>query len=184
MIRALSARLQDIPHITTREPGAGDLGSELRRLLLESSEMPPRAELFLFLADRVNHMVTVVEPALSEGKLVLCDRHADSTLVYQGYARGLDVELIRQMNRFATNDRRPDLILLIDLEAEAGQSRVTDRNRLDNEPLEFHRKIRSGFLEESRRDPDRWVVIDGSLPVEQVVEACAKAIGSKMGLAF
>lgn len=177
-------RARGLSVVETREPGAGELGKRIRHLLLEPSEtpMPDRCELFLFLADRAQNVVTLIEPALERGELVLCDRFADSTLVYQGYARGLDLETLREMNRFATGGRSPDLTLLLDVEPDAGLARIAIKDRLDSESLNFHRAVRDGFLAEARIEPARWRVIDASVPIEAVIAACHREILDKLGL--
>ncbi|MFN3685116.1 MAG: dTMP kinase [Fimbriimonadaceae bacterium] len=171
LIRGLDARLRarGVRTLVTREPGAA-LGGRIRSLLLEGSGMDPKAELFLFLADRAEHAATVLRPALAEGRVVLCDRHADSTVVYQGYGRGLSVDQLRAWNLFATDGLTPDLTFLLDLPPEIGLARLSDKDRLDREPLEFHRRIREGFLAEARREPHRWVVLDATQPPERVLE--------------
>lgn len=164
----LAGRLRDAGRnvVMTREPGGGTLGPAIRALLLEGEEVPPRSELFLFLADRAAHVQNVVRPAIARGDLVLCDRHADSTVVYQGHGRGMDVEQLRNLNALATEGLVPDLTLLFDLPAEQGLARLNDRDRLDREPLEFHQRVRQGFLDEAAREPERWVVFDARQDVE------------------
>ncbi len=171
LLRGLDARLRQrgLRTLLTREPGAV-LEGRIRSLLLEGAGMDPKTELFLFLADRAEHAASVIRPALQERRVVLCDRHADSTVVYQGYGRGLDLEALRSWNRFATGGLRPDLTLLLDLPPDVGLARLKDRDRLDREPLEFHRRIREGFLAEARLEPDRWVVLDATQPPEGVLE--------------
>lgn len=148
----------------------------MRNLLLEGGEMDAKAELFLFLADRAEHIAHLVSPALNAGRIVLCDRHADSTLVYQGYGRGLDVELLRDLNRFATGGLTPNLTLLLDVEPAVGLARQTKGDRLDRESMEFHVRVREGFLTEARREPERWRVVDASADPDEVAEACWNAI--------
>lgn len=183
LIRSLAARYEaEREVIVTREPGAGEFGAAVRRLLLDGEDLEPRTELFLFLADRAEHVSGLVRPALARGALVLCDRHADSTVVYQGYGRGLDRDLLRAWNAFATRGLKPHLTFLLDVPAEVGLARVTDANRLDAEPIEFHRRIRQGFLDEAAREPDRWVILDGALPVDDVRRAAEDALSRRLGL--
>lgn len=158
--------------LTTREPGAGSVGTKIRDILLYSEAIDSRCELFLFLADRANHVTTVLRPALERREVVLCDRYSDSTVVYQAYARGLDPIGIRELNAFATDGLTPDLTLLLDLEPEIGLKRLTNKDRLDAEPIMFHRRVREGFLTEARRDPGRWRIVDASKSVEQVEFLC------------
>lgn len=160
-------RSEGVTVLTTREPGAGDFGQQIRSMLLHGNSMPALSELFLFLADRANHVETIIRPALEAGAVVLCDRHADSTVVYQG-ARGLDKGMLRQLNSIATKGLVPDLTLLFDIEPSLGLSRIQDKDRLDREPLPFHEAVRQGFLDEMALAPDRWVKIDASASKETV----------------
>lgn len=171
-LREIAQRLREAGHpvLETREPGAGTVGTDIRRILLHGDDLPPATELLLFLADRAHHMDRIIRPALAEGKWVLCDRHTDSTYVYQAVARGLDPDFVRRGNQFATGGLRPDLTLLFDLPVEIGLSRLVSPDRLDREPLEFHQKVRSGFLDLAREEPDRFRVIDASQSPESVVE--------------
>ncbi len=171
---ALRARGTEV--LTTREPGAGDLGIAIRSLLLDQAGMPPESELFLFLADRANHCVQVIQPALQKGELVLCDRHADSTLVYQALVRGLDETFVRGANVFATRGLKPNLTFLLDLPAEVGLSRLKEKNRLDREPLEFHQRVREGFLQLADEEPARWRIIDALQAPEQVLACVLREI--------
>ncbi len=168
--------------LRTREPGAGALGAEIRKLLLEGEEIPRLSELFLFLADRAHHVERVIQPALEAGKVVLCDRFADSTVVYQGYARGLDIEELRNLNRIATQGMMPNLTLLLDLPAEIGLARLHNPDRLDSEPLSFHQKVRDGFLSEAQREPQRWVVLDARQSQEQVAKNAWIAVRDMIGV--
>ncbi|MHB8636615.1 MAG: dTMP kinase [Fimbriimonadaceae bacterium] len=163
--------------LKTREPGAGAFGAAVRTLLLDSNHITDRSELFLFLADRANHCVQVIEPALARGEIVLCDRHADSTVVYQSIVRGLDETFVRAANAFATNGLVPDLTLLLDAPAEAGLSRLGSKNRLDREPLDFHRQVREGFLRLAQNEPDRWRTIDATQDVQAVLACVLAEIG-------
>jgi dTMP kinase len=174
LIKALEATLilAGSRVLATREPGAGSFGQRVRSLLLDGDTLNPRAELFLFLADRAEHIASIVNPALADGKIVLCDRHIDSTVVYQGYGRGFDVQQLRDWNAFATGGRLPDLTLLLDLDPAVGLARGTKLDRLDREPIEFHQKIRTGFLAEAARYPNRIRTLDASVPT---AELAAKA---------
>lgn len=166
--------------VVTREPGAGELGQRIRSILLDGPDMPPLSELFLFLADRANHMVETIKPAIDSGKVVLCDRHADSTVVYQGHARGLDVAELRRLNALATGGIKPDLVLLFDLPVEVGLARVESKDRLDAEPVSFHEKVRAGFLAEASLDPGRWVVLDASQEPEKVLADAWQALSAAL----
>ena len=187
-LRLVAARLRargEDP-LCTREPGGSTLGRSLRAMLLDGkSRIDPRAELSLFLADRAQHVAEVIRPALAAGRTVLCDRYADSTLAYQGYARNLDITAIIALNNFATNGLKPDLTLLLDLPVETGLGRALARNeekgsalsegRFDAESVAFHTAVRNGFLAIARRE-NRIRVIDASLPREEVARHCLDAI--------
>ncbi len=182
LIAHLAKKLIENGHtvLSTREPGAGEFGQAIRKLLLEGDAIPPLSELFLFLADRANHVETVIQPALNSKKIVLCDRHADSTIVYQGYARGLNLPFLREANLQATSNLRPDLILLLDLDPQIGLSRQTAQDRLDLESLEFHQKVRAGFLEEAKREPSRWQKINAAQSQEEVFQQAWTAIQTRL----
>jgi dTMP kinase len=171
-ILAETLRRRGIPLLTTREPGGCPLADEIRRLLLhpDQGEMAVGAELFLYLAARTQHVFEIIRPALAEGKTVLCDRFADATTVYQGYARGIDLKSIRQFNDFAVSGLFPDLTILMDMPVEKGQKRVAQRNRLaglredrlELETIEFHRRVRQGYLTLAREFPERFRVVDAA----------------------
>ncbi len=191
-LKIIASKLSELGHhvVTTREPGGGPLGKRIRQMLLEEGEVSAETELLLFLADRANHVQTIVVPALKEGSVVLCDRHADSTIVYQGYGRGLDLNFLKVGNQFATKGLTPDLTLLFDLDPKIGLERLDisektlfgpdkkrrDVNRLDREPLEFHRKVRNGFLELARSEPNRFVILDAEKEPEQLAQNALDAI--------
>lgn len=181
LLRTLAAQLvaQGREVVCTREPGAGALGGEIRRWLLESESLDERAELFLFLADRSQHWSQLIAPALARGAVVLCDRHADSTVVYQGYARGHDLDLLRRLNALATQGHTPALTFLLDLDPAIGLGRAKG-DRMDREPLEFHQRVREGFLTESQRDPARWVILDASQPADQVAERAWQELSARL----
>jgi dTMP kinase len=162
--------------VTTREPGAGPVGEAVREILLHGGQIEPLTELFLFLADRAEHVAKTVLPALQRGETVLCDRHADSTVVYQGHARGLDLDRLRDLNSLATGSLVPGLTLLLDLDPALGLRRAKGADRLDKEPLEFHLRVREGFLKEAARDPQRWRIVDAAQPLEAVVAQCLDAV--------
>ena len=161
--------------LVTREPGGTPLAEGIRELLLGPASHPgPLAEALLIEAARADLVASVLAPALDEGRVVLCDRHADSTLAYQGYGRGLDLDLLREWNRAATGGRVPDLTLLYDLEPEAGLARRAAGgrpNRIDRESLEFHTRVRRGFLELARAEPERFVILDAALHPARVEES-------------
>lgn len=160
-------RRAGIPVVRTREPGGTILGERLRRLLKGTRESPvPEAELFLFLAARAQLVNTVIRPALAAGRVVLCDRYSPSTLAYQAYGRGLPLERVAAADRLATGNLRPDLVVLLDLPVEAGLARRgrPGTDRFEAEDLEFHRRVRLGYLELARSDPERWLVLDAQAP--------------------
>jgi dTMP kinase len=177
-VREVAGRLRarGLTVLTTREPGAGTFGAAVREVLLHGEAMPPAAELFLFLADRANHVARIVRPALARGEWVLCDRFADSTLVYQSHVRGLDLAFVRSANAFATGGLVPDLTLLLDLDPELGLARVSSANRLDREPLEFHRAVRAGFLALAEAEPLRWRIIDAAASPTEVTDRIEHAL--------
>ena len=172
---------QGLPVRMTREPGGTAFGRELRRLLLDirSADFSVQAELLLFLADRAQHLQEVIMPTLAEGAVLLCDRYADSTLAYQGYGRGMPLDKITRLIEFATGGLWPDMTLLFDVPAELGLARAKERNReegsevsegrFEAERLEFHRRVRAGYLELAAQHSKRYVVVDASLPTDAVL---------------
>lgn len=181
-LKAIADALERRGHtvVCTREPGAGTFGRSVRELLLHGEALSPWAELFLFLADRAEHADKVLRPALERGDVVLCDRYGDSTVAYQGHARGLPVENLRELNRLATGGLRPDLSLLFDIEPAIGLARLSAKDRLDGEPLSFHEAVRKGFHAEMSLDPGRWVVIDAAASPDQVVGQALWAIQAQL----
>ncbi|HHX39435.1 MAG TPA: dTMP kinase [Armatimonadetes bacterium] len=164
----------------TREPG-GDPLAESIRALLQNPELTlvPRAELLLFLAARAQHVERVIRPALEAGKVVLCDRFADSTVAYQSYGVGLPQESVHLLNRFATGGLEPDLTLLLDLDVSLGLQRQGDWSRMELRGVEFHRRVRAGFLALAKEHPERIRVLDASRPVPEVARdiwACVEAL--------
>ncbi|MEW6246187.1 MAG: dTMP kinase [Nitrospirota bacterium] len=168
--------------LETREPGGTPLAESIRRTLLQSTDerMDPRCEALLILAARSQHVARVIKPALDEGAIVLCDRFVDSTLAYQGYGRGLDVGLLRRLNRFATGGLEPDLSLLFDLPITTGLARRRhnnlEQNRLDRESRRFHTAVRRGFLELAAREPRRIAVFDGTKSAETLADEVASIV--------
>ncbi len=164
----------------TREPGGSRIGVELRKILLhmDNQDLCPQAELFLYLADRAQHVAQVVRPALARGEVVLSDRFAWSTVAYQGYGRGLDPELLHRFNETAVDGTWPDLNILLDLDPETGLKRAMHRNQAENknreegrfeaEALAFHQRVRQGFLSLAARHSDRFQVVDASRDPEEV----------------
>jgi dTMP kinase len=175
-IAHLAEYIRQLGHevLTTREPGGTPISDQIRGVLmsLENTSMHARTETLLFLAARAQLVEQVIRPALAAGRIVISDRFADSTLAYQGYGHGNDLEMLRQMLRFATGGLLPDLTLLLDIEAEKGlqrkQTNGGEWNRLDAYSLAFHQRVRAGYLAMVQAEPQRWVRIDASQPAESV----------------
>ena len=167
--------------LETREPGAGEVGKAIRNILLHGGDLEPQTELLLFLADRAQHVSQIVRPALARDEVVLCDRHADSTYVYQGVARGLDPEFVRAGNVFATGGLVPDLTLLFDLPAEVGLGRLQNPDRMDALPLSFHQKVRQGFLDLAAGEPSRFRLVDAAQEPGFVAEIALRLTISALG---
>ena len=158
--------------VLTREPGGRGLGEKVREILLNyDGAVSDRCESFLFLADRAQNIDIIVNPAVESGKIVLCDRHIDSTVAYQGYGRGLDLERIKMLNSIATNNRKPDLTFVFDIDVETSMQRVgKEKDRLESEGKEFHNRVRNGYLEIAKQEPERIKVIDASMSIEEIHE--------------
>lgn len=156
--------------LLTREPGSKGLGVKLREILLNyDDEVSPRCESFLFLADRAQHVDCIIKPALKEDVIVLCDRHTDSTVAYQGYGRGLDLEQIHSLNNMATSGLKPDLTFVFDIDVETSQSRVgKEKDRMESAGVEFFERVRQGFLEIAKLEPERVKVIDSTQTIEEI----------------
>lgn len=159
----------------TREPGGDAVAETVRRLVL-SKEMTPRAELLLFLAARAQNVDRVVKPNLAAGAVVLCDRFIDSSIAYQGYARGIGRDAVYQLNAFAIDGLLPDLTILLDLPPEIGLARQTDRNRMEAEALDFHERVRQGFLLEAQNSPKRFCVLDATQPASTLHTAILERV--------
>ena len=173
--------------VRTREPGGTPIAEQIRNVILDKANtaMDERTEALLYAASRRQHLVEKVWPALKEGKIVICDRYLDSSLAYQGGARGLGVENILNVNNFATEGTFPDLTLLFDIDPKIGLARNAananrEVNRLDLEKLDFHNKVRNTFLELAKRYPERFIVIDASKSREEVADATLKAMLSRI----
>ena len=162
----------------TREPGGAALGKELRKILLHyDGYVAPECEAFLFLADRAQHVETVIKQAVNNGILVLCDRYTDSTAAYQGYGKGIDLTRINYLNDLATGKFYPDLTLVFDVDSEVAQKRVgAEKDRLESEGMEFHKKVRYGYLELAQIYPYRIKVINANNPIEKVFEDTKKVV--------
>jgi dTMP kinase len=168
---AIWLRDQGYDVVTTHEPGATKIGMRLRALVLDTahSGMSAHSEALLYAADRAEHVEKVIDPALARGAVVITDRYIDSSLAYQGAGRGIPTADIARLNSWATDGRTPDLTVLLDMPPETGLSRhAHSADRLEAEPLEFHRRVRSGFLVLAHAEPDRYLVLDASMPTEEI----------------
>lgn len=198
-IKALEKHLvgRSIPCVITREPGGTALGQLIRPVLLEAGrqQVTSPAELFLYLADRAQHVREVIVPALKEEHtVVVCDRYTDSTLAYQGYGRGLDLELLRRLNHFASGGIQPDLTFLLDCPVELGLARTVQRqlhaatgareDRFEQETLEFHKRVHAGFRELARAEPDRFHVVDAARSVEDVSNDVIEIVEEKLAVGW
>ncbi len=173
--------------VRTREPGGTPISEEIRNVILDKKniDMDPRTEALLYAASRRQHLVEKVWPALKEGKIVICDRYLDSSLAYQGGARGLGIEEVLNINLFATENTWPDLTLLFDIDPEIGLKRISinanrEVNRLDLEKLEFHKKVRETFLLLAKKYPDRYVIINASKSKDEVAKDTMNAILNRL----
>lgn len=177
--------------VVTREPGGTKIGEKIRSILLdpENRDMEPVCELLLYCSDRAQHIKELINPALSEGKTIICDRFFDATLVYQGYARGLDIDLITGLHKMTVDGLKPDITILLDLLPEIGLSRAWkqinngsrsgEETRFEKETLSFHEKIRAGYLELARLEPKRFRIIDASKSENQVKQQIINALRKK-----
>lgn len=179
--------------VCTREPGGTNLGKLIRKVLLEvgDEKISSQTEIFLYLADRAQHVQQVIQPALASGKIVLCDRFTDSTLAYQGYGRGADLRVLRQMNLIASGGIVPELTLLLNCPVELGLSRTAQRmeeqramqsreDRFEREQVEFHERVRQGFQELARAEPERIHVLDASRSIREVHEQIKEIVERKL----
>lgn len=156
--------------LLTREPGGKGLGEKVREILLNyDGVVSDRCESFLFLADRAQNVDVIVKPALEEGKIVLCDRHTDSTVAYQGYGRGLNLDEIHMLNNLATGGKKPDITFVFDVDIETSMKRVgNEKDRMESAGKEFFNKVRNGYLEIAKSEPERVKVIDSTKSIEEV----------------
>jgi len=176
-VSLLSAALaeRNLRHVTTREPGGTPTADILRRILLDRATgyLSPRTELLLLQAARADHVHRVIEPALADGQLVVCDRFTDSSVAYQGAGRGLDVATIQGLNDFATGGLHPALTIVFDIDPElglqrAGRQGALQLDRVESAGLEFHRRVRAAYLDLARRSPDRYHVLDATRTAEDI----------------
>ena len=186
--------LQDKGHdcVITREPGGTRIGEKIRAILLDplSKDMDPLTELLLYTADRAQHIKEYILPLLSDGKMVLCDRYYDATMAYQGFARGLNIGLIEKIHKLLFENLKPDITLLLDLPPEIGLerawkqinngNRMSKETRFEEERLSFHRRVRAGYLELSRLEPERFRVIDASKDAHEIREEIIKILDAEI----
>lgn len=171
---------------TSREPGGTSIGEQIRAVLhsLQNREMHPRTETLLYQAARAQLVEQIIRPALAEGRIVLCDRYADSTLAYQGYGHQQDIGQVRALIQYATGGLTPDLTFLLDVDVEEGLRRkrqsAAEWNRLDAFALAFHQRVRAGYLELARLEPQRWVVIDASRPWNEVQQTLQETLRQRL----
>ena len=168
--------------VLTREPGGKGLGEKVREILLNyDGEVSNRCESFLFLADRAQNIDIIVNPAIEQGKIVLCDRHTDSSVAYQGYGRGLDINQINTLNNLATNNKKPDLTLVFDVDIETSMQRVgNEKDRMESAGKEFFNRVRNGYLELAKQEPDRIKVIDSTKSIQEVQKEVLEIIKTKL----
>ena len=187
-LRLLAQRLRENGRevVETVEPGGTEIGRHIRRILLDpaNAAIHARTELLLYFASRAQNVEEVIRPALALGKIVLCDRFTDSTLVYQGCGRGLDPAIVRELDRIACQGLQPDTTILIDIDLETSLARAKRRNeragqsesRIDDESAEFHENVRRGYLDLAAAEPERFVVIDGRAGVGDVARSIQEAL--------
>lgn len=187
-MKLLSEYLKEQGHdvVLTREPGGKGLGEKVREILLNyDGEVSDRCESFLFLADRAQNIDIIVNPSVNAGKIVLCDRHTDSTVAYQGYGRGLDIDKIKMLNNLATNGKKPDLTFVFDIDTETSMKRVgKDKDRMESAGIEFHNRVREGYLKIAEQEPDRIKVIDATKSIEEIHKEIIEIIAKKFFYMF
>lgn len=164
--------------VVTREPGGKGLGEKLREILLNyDGEVSDRCEAFLYLADRAQNIDTIIKPAINSGKIVLCDRHTDSSVAYQGYGREQNIDNINMLNGLAVNGVHPDLTIVFDIDTETSMARVgAEKDRLESAGIEFHKRVRNGYLEIAKKNPQRIKVVDASQTIEDVQRDVIKIV--------
>jgi dTMP kinase len=188
-LRMLAQWMREHAHdvVETVEPGGTAIGKQIRKILLDpaSAGIQPRAEFLLYFASRAQNVDEVIRPALAAGRTVLCDRFTDSTLVYQGCGRGLDTEVVRELDRIACRGLRPDVTILIDIDIDTSLARAKRRNertgsdesRIDDESAAFHDRVRNGYLALAKSEPDRIIVIDGAAEIGAIGRRIREVLG-------
>jgi dTMP kinase len=192
-IKLLARRLEGLGHrlTVTREPGGSPVADKIRNILLDADNraMVPMTELLLYAAARAQHVSEVVAPALESGRIVLCDRFTDATIAYQGYGRGLDRVIIDELNRLATAGVRPHITMLLDCPAEVGLERAFSRinrtsgareERFELESLQFHRRVREGYLHMADEEPERFIIVDAGRNIAEIEETIAAAVDARL----
>jgi len=178
--RMLGERLEAAGHVVllTHEPGATPVGTEVRRIVLDPStgELADRTEALLYAVDKAEHIHAGVRPALERGEVVVTDRYVDSTLAYQGAGRSLDAAELEWVARWATEDLRPHLTVLLDLDPATGLTRFAGRDRIEGESIEFHQRVREEFLRLAEADPDHYLVLDARAPAEEIAESVHRRV--------
>lgn len=164
--------------LLTREPGGKGLGEKIREILLNyDGIVADRCESFLFLADRAQNIEVIIKPAIEKGQIVLCDRHTDSSVAYQGYGRGLDIEQIKTLNNLATGGMQPDLTLVFDIDVETSMKRVgNEKDRMESSGKEFFNRVRNGYLELAKNEPNRMKVVDSTVSIDEIHQEVIKII--------
>lgn len=170
--------------VRTREPGGTPAGEAIRTVLLSNdyAGLTDRAEALLFAAARGEHAAHVIRPALEAGKVVVCDRYLDSSVAYQGYGRDLGVDFVRDLSLWATQDLRPDLTVLLDIDPSIGLSRVQSPDRLESEPIEYHERVRQAFLAIASNEPECYLVIDASQDPDAIAELIRERVAELLGI--
>lgn len=179
------------PYILTREPGGTDIGKKIRSILLDpdSTGLSSKAELLLYAADRAHHIESVILPALRSGMYVVCDRFMDCTTAFQGYGRGIDLSLIERIHDLVLSGLKPDITFLLDIDPESGLKRALSdiksgersekESRFEQEALEFHKKVREGYLALAEKEPERFVIVDASMNADEIKETIKNKIIQK-----
>ena len=179
--RLLKDWLEEVGHtvLLTFEPGDTEVGKALRQIVLDpaTGDLSHRTEALLYAADKAEHVDTVVLPALARGEVVITDRYVDSALAYQGAGRDLVVTEVEHVNRWATGDLRPHLTVVLDLEPQTGLGRFEERDRIEGQSLEFHQRVRQGFLDLAAADPDHYLVVDARAAVAEIAAAIRERVG-------
>jgi dTMP kinase len=184
-VKLLAAKLEaaGTPYVLTRDPGGTPLGKQIRHLLLKPGHpVAPMTELMLYQADRAQNIADVIIPGLKAGKLVICDRYIDSSIAYQGYGRDIDMDLIEKLNEMSTGGLMPEITILFDIASDKamGRKHQGGHDRMENEDISFHSKVRDGYLALAKKDTGRWRTIDASKAMATVQEEMCKIIGDHM----